>query len=143
MTVQIFICNTLTVTKNTQVPQLFSFWYADVCLTLNLVFCDDIFSCWCPHTVELQAEQSQIYLFEKRQGRLQYRASVHALFKGAPLQVGCNTSEFSRGNKNSWPNFQLANYVHNEILCGMSVCCNILPPFLPQLLHRNGTCSEL
>lgn len=143
MTVQIFTHNILTVTKKYPSPsalQLLIHWCA---FNLYVVLCNDIFSCWCPHVVELQAEQIQVYLFEGRQWRLQYQASICVWFKGAPVQVRCNASEFSHANKNFLPNFQLANHVHNEILYGISVCCHILPPFLLQLLHRDGTCTEL
>lgn len=130
MTVQIFTCNPLAVTKKYWSPstlQLLIHWCP---FDLYVVLCDDIFSFWCPHVVELQAGQIQVYLFEGRQWRLQYQAIVYVLLKGAPVQVSCNTSEFSYVSKNFLPNFQLVNHVHNKILYGISICCHILPPFL-------------
>lgn len=122
MTAQIFACNTLTVTKKYLSPLALQLLLCWCVFNLRLVPCGEMFSCLCPYVAEFEAQQGQLYLFEERQWRLPDQVNVRA-----PLQGGCNTSDFSHVIKNFLLNFQLANYVRNKILHGNSVRCNFVP----------------
>lgn len=79
MMVQIFACNTLTGTKKYLSPSALQLLVDQCVFNLNLVLCNDIFSCWCPHIVELQAEQNRVYLRRDSEGYSTRQASMPCL----------------------------------------------------------------